>query len=341
MMSEKQPKKQLPIDRLRDSAGSLEIRTSDDTSVISEMISTGERLLIVKGKGVYEVKLADQIDPDRTNIGTPNTVQRILPHGADDPWVGATLLTAYHLLKASSAQNHVDGDAAFALAIQIAKDISGAYQLHDSYATVETGATANLDPKIGSNRSLLVPAIGNVEARCNEFLQRVDHALRELFRIVKMFYPDVGSGGWEALRKKVDSGPQDVDNFPSFLAQVHPFLLFIRNARNCVEHPRPEQRLLVTDFALDAKNVLLPPMVQVIHPKSPLDMTPMLAFFSQSLQNLSSVVELMIVFLCARHVKPVGGMPIQVVEMPPERRKSPHVRYGYGALIGGELVPFS
>ena len=306
-----------------------------------EMISTGERLLIVKEKGVYEVKLADQVDPERTNIATPNTVQRILPYGAGDAWIGATLLTAYRLLKGSSAQDKVDGDDAFALVLEIVEDISGARQLHDSYAKAEADATANLDPKIRPDRSILVPAIGNVETRCNEFLQRGDHALRELFRLVRMFYSDVGSGGWESLKAKIDGGPKDIDKFPQFLADVLPFLQLIRNARNCVEHPRPEQRLSVTDFALDPKNALLPPMIEVIHPKTPLEKVPLGAFFSQALQNLVSIVELMIVFLCARNVKSFGGMPIQVMEIPPERRRSPHVRYGYGALLGGQLVPFS
>ena len=44
------------IDKLRDGAGSFEIITPDDDSAITQMISTGERLLIVKGKGVYEVR---------------------------------------------------------------------------------------------------------------------------------------------------------------------------------------------------------------------------------------------------------------------------------------------
>ncbi len=305
------------------------------------MISTGERLLIVKEKGVYEVKLADQVDPERTNIATPNIVQRILPYGAGDAWIGATLLTAYRLLKGSSAQDKVDGDDAFALVLEIVEDISGARQLHDSYAKAEADATANLDPKIRPDRSILVPAIGNVETRCNEFLQRGDHALRELFRLVRMFYSDVGSGGWESLKAKIDGEPKDIDNFPQFLADVLPFLQLIRNARNCVEHPRPEQRLSVTDFALDPKNALLPPMIEVIHPKTHLEKFPLGVFFSQALQNLVSIVELMIVFLCARNVKSFGGMPIQVMEIPPERRRSPHVRYGYGALLGGQLVPFS
>ena len=83
-----------PIDKLRSGAGSLEINSPDDDSAISEMISTGDRLLVVKEKGIYEVKFADQVDPERTNIDVPNTVQRILPYGAQDAWIGAVVLTA-------------------------------------------------------------------------------------------------------------------------------------------------------------------------------------------------------------------------------------------------------
>jgi hypothetical protein len=57
-----------PIDRLRDGAISLEVKTPDDDSAISIMITVSDRLLVVKEKGIYEIKPADKIDPDRKNI---------------------------------------------------------------------------------------------------------------------------------------------------------------------------------------------------------------------------------------------------------------------------------
>ena len=333
--------KRRPIDKLRDGAASLEIKTPGDDSAILEMISTGDRLLVVKGKGIYEVKLADKVDPKRTNINVPNTIQRVLPYGADDPWVGAVLLTGHHLFFSSCSPSIVASNSAFGLLLEIAEDIAGADQLAKNYREAERAATESLDPKIRKDRSVVVPAIGNIESRCNEFLQRSDHALRELFRLVQMFYPDVGSGGWEGLKKEIDRGPHDIDNFPQFLAETVPFLKLIRNARNCVEHPRAEQRLVVADFSLDPMNVMLPPMVEIIHPKTSLDRVTVNTFFTQTLQKIVSLVELMVVFLCARHVRPVGGFPVQVVELPPQQRKSTHVRYGYGTVIGDQIVPMS
>ena len=305
------------------------------------MISLDDRLLVVKGKGIYEIKLADQVDPERTNIGVPNTIQRILPYGAQDSWIGAVVLTANHLLQSPCLPNDINGAEAFAVVLEIAEDIAGAHVLVEEYCDAENVATRSLDPKIRKDRSVILPALGNIETRCNEFLQRSDHALRALFRLVQMFYSDVGSGGWESLRTKIEGEPKDVDNFTQFLDERVPFLQLIRNARNCVEHPRPEQRLVTVDFSLDARNVLLPPTIEIIHPRTSLSRVSVNDFFAQTLMNLVRVVELMLVFLCARHVSTIGSFPVQVVEFPQERRRSPHVRYGYGVKIGDEIVPMS
>ena len=305
------------------------------------MISVSDRLLVVKGKGIYEIKLADQLDPERTNIGVPNIIQRVLPYGAQDSWIGAVVLTANHLLQSPYLPSDINGAEAFALVLDIAEDIAGAHELVERYRDAENVATTSLDSEIRKDHSVIVPALGNIETRCSEFLQRSDHAFRELFRLVRMFYSDVGPGGWEGFKKKIDGGPKNIDNFPQFLDEAVPFLQLIRNARNCVEHPRSEQRLVTMDFSVDARNVLLLPTIEIIHPKTPLPKVSVSAFFTQTFENLVHVVELMLVFLCARHVSTIGNFPIQIVEFPQERRRSPHVRYGYGAIIGDEIVPIS
>jgi len=339
-MKEKEDTKR-PIDKLRDGAGSFDLSTPDDDSEISEMITVDGRLLVVKGKGVYEIKLADQVDPDRTNIGIPNTIQRILPFGSAHPWVGAVILTAHKLLKSNYLPKEIDCDRALALVLDIAEDIAATHELVEKYLEAQEAATGSLDPKIRKDRSIIVPPLGNVAVRCNEFLQKSDHALRELFKLVKMFYPDVGSGGWESLKSKIEQGPKDIDNFSQFLSNALPLLQLVRNARNCVEHPRKEQRLEVADFSVDASNNLLPPMIEIIHPKTPLEKMPVADFIVQILQNLVEVVELMLVFLCARHVQSQAGFPVQVVEIPPDRRRSENVRYGYGLANGDQIIPMS
>lgn len=333
--------KKTKIDLLRDSAGSFNLNTPDDESEISKMFSVDDRLLIIKGEGVYEIKLADQIDPERQNASTPNTIQKIIPFGTNHPWVGRILLTAHRLFKTDFLQDHINCDEMMIHIINIIEDISALYELVDKYNEEEKNTIKNHDLRIKEDRTFILPTIRNVEVRCNEYLQKYDHSLSELFTIVKKFYPDVNKGGWDSLQKKIEGEPKDIDNFIDFLTGALPLLHMIRNARNCVEHPKDHQRLVVKNFSLDSKNNLLPPMMKVIHPKTVIEDVPVLKYFTENFQNLIEVIELMLVFLCARNMKIVSGSPVKIILLPEDVQKSKNVRYGYAINIGGQDVPMS
>ncbi len=143
------------------------------------------------------------------------------------------------------------------------------------------------------------------------------------------------------MKSKIDNAPQNIDNFSQFLGNALPLLQLVRNARNCVEHPRQDQRIEVVDFSVDAENNLLPPMIEIVHPKTPQKKSPVADFMVEISRGLVQVVELMVVFLCARHVQSFAGFPVQVVELPPNRRRSANVRYGYGLANGDDIIPMS
>lgn len=329
------------IDQIRESAGSFEINTPDDDSDIAEMISVGERLLIVKGKGIFEVKLADQIDPVRTNINTPNTVQKIIPFGADHPWVGKVILTPNKLFNKEFLENHINCSEAMVRIFNIAEDVAALHELEIKFQKDLLSATKGYDLQIKKDRSVIIPAINNVEVRCNEFLQKADHALAELFKIINIFFPDVRKGGWDSLKKKIEEGPKGVDNFKEFLDNSVPFLHLVRNARNCVEHPLGHMKIVATDFSVGLQSNLLPPLLEIIHPKTPFESTPVTDFFQFIYSNIIEIIELMIVFICARNIKSTSRLPILVSLLPEVDRRSPNVRYGYTMNIGGQTVPMS
>ncbi len=131
-MCKKDKTNRRPIDRVRDGAGSLEVTTPDDDSDITGMLTFGDGLYAVKERGVYEIKLADQIDPERKNIHVPNTVQRVLPYGSNEPWVGAVLLTGHELLKKEILNNGIDVDRAMLLVLEIAQNIASAKEVPQS-----------------------------------------------------------------------------------------------------------------------------------------------------------------------------------------------------------------
>jgi hypothetical protein len=339
-MNDKGGNKKGPIDRLRDGAGAFKISTPDDDSPITGMMSLGKRLLVIKRKGIYEVKLADQIDPERTNINAPNTIQRVLSFGSDDPWVGAVVLTAHELLKHSVLDERIDCEKSLNLVVDIAQDIAAAKEMAAQFSAVQDSAINSFNAQIQKDRSVILPSTSNGATRCKEFLQKLDHSLRELFKIVKIFYENVGLGGWESLKSEIDKVPHGIDKFPQFLQNVLPFLQMIRNSRNCVEHPRPDQKIVFSDFSVNSRNILITPMIEIIHPKTPLNMVPVSDFMDQTSDEIVRVIEQMLVFLCARHIRSFSGFPVQIYEFPAGQRRTPNVRYGYGVANGDAIVPF-
>jgi hypothetical protein len=69
-------------------------------------------------------------------------------------------------------------------------------------------------------------------------MQKADHVAVALFNIAKIFYGDeIGPRWFASLHKLASEKYGDNDGFTKFLKAALPFLQFVRNARNAVEHP--------------------------------------------------------------------------------------------------------
>lgn len=339
-MSKKNKDQKRPIDRIRDGAGLIDIKTEDDNSDITGMIPVGDNLLVVKEKGIYAFKFADQIDPDRKNINTPNAIQKVLPYGSNEPWVGAVVLTGNELLKKEILKENIDTALAMSLIIEIAQNISSAIEIMEGLGYSQKIELDKYDLKIKKDRSVILPSLRGVSNKCKEFLQKSDHTLDALFKLVKIFFPNVGKGGWDSLKKEVDKEKSSIDNFPVVLSQLMNFLQFVRNARNCVEHPRNGHKLIVTDFSIDANNNLVTPLIEIKHPKTPQPPVPIVGFMNEVINNMVEVVELMLAFLCNRNIRPIQGFPVSVYEFPEDKRRAKHVKYGYGVATKESIIRF-
>lgn len=288
--------KKRPIDQIRDGGGFIDYNTQDDNSEITGFVDVNGVQLTVKRLGVYETKFADDIDPERTNINTPNTIQRILPFGSDEPFVGRTLLTANGLLSKNHLQEEIDCKMAMIHILEITKNISEMNVIMNNFFNDQNEAINKIDNEKRNDRSFLLPSLGYVDIKCREFIQKSDHILQKLFKIVRLFYSDVRSGGWTNLKKKIENEEEKVDNFGEFLSQSLPFLNLVRNIRNAAEHPRDEMKIVTKDFQINNNNQLFPPTIQCIHPKTPYATTLVIEFMNMVLKNIPEIVELMVVF---------------------------------------------
>jgi hypothetical protein len=329
-----------PIDMLRNSGGAMSIGSEGDESPIVGSISTGDRLYIIKTKGIYTILLADQIDPDRTNASIPNAQQRILPIGSDNRFVAAILLTAHALFKKTYLGQSFDEAGALEICVGLLKDIYALAMMRERLDTAQQAAQASHEVERQALAPFHLPSISDVKAQWDSFAQTARHIVGDLERIAKMFYANELSPKWvDALSKVVQERYGEESSFAKFMSHYGKSFLFVIDMRNMVEHPRPEKSITILDFRMLPSGQLSLPAATIVQPgQAPVTQT-ITALMERIVDDLATGIELLIAHLCAENIHTLISLPIQVFQLPIEQRRNPHIRFSYGYHDGTKMNP--
>ncbi len=160
-----------PIDRIRNSALSMEIGEPGESNSISEMFKISDKLHVVTGSAIYQIKFADEIDPDRTNIAVPNTQQKVIHYGSNSSFVGNTLLTAQQLFGEGSPHFEIGRDA-IQLSFEHLKDLVAMLDIAQAFAERDNIIELQIIEMKTLNLSLLLPSTPNLKGRARNLFKR-------------------------------------------------------------------------------------------------------------------------------------------------------------------------
>jgi hypothetical protein len=302
---------------------------------ITAMYKFGEdRLLLVKERAAYEFTFADRIDPERTNESIPNVQQRILSAGSDNELVQSILLTSDRLFDPTYLSD-LDCPELRSRALNAVKELLAMQRIADRLSLEQSSLIRELEGQKLVN-GFIVPSLSDLEQELKNFLQRADHFTRELFKIIRIFEP--GFGNLDGLLRRAKGEKPPNDGFVEFLLRATPFLKFVREARNAVEHPTPQKRVSVMDFELDKAGHLIPPTVEVVHPQYREPRVDLAIFLPELMRSLASVYGEFVANLCSRRGK-LGGFDVAIAILPDEKRQYPATKYTYAVLLNGEWQP--
>lgn len=326
------------IDRVRDSAMSMKIGAPED-GAIKGMLGLEDRMLLVLERAIYVMQLADDIDPDRSNISIPNTQQKLLGRGAEDPFVAKTLLTAHSLFKKSHLGETFDEKRGLALALDLLKDLATMADMQGALQKAQDNAIASFEKESVKDRSLTLPGIGDAEARCHAFAQKVGHAVDTLRDITRLFYGETVKKKWiDSLAELTRERYGAEDPFTKYVDTVRPFLLLLREMRNMIEHAKPDWHIKIFDFQLLPDGQIMVPSVEIVRPGLETSKDSLTSLMSQVTKDIANVAEVLIAYLCNAHVQPLPPFEIQVLELPVEQRGNPLVRMSYGCIQGDQVI---
>lgn len=310
---------------------------------ICTMIDMEHSLFSIHEHAIYAVQLADQIDPQRTNAAVPNTHQKILSMGAQDPEVARTYLTAHALFKSAHLGDRFEEKKSLELAFDFLSDIAAMVEMQKSLDAATKEAIEKFEALPAKDRSLRLPALGDASHRCDAFTQKIGHAVDTLEQIARLFYPNELTNKW-------------VDSLTALLAQKHgsdapvaramrergPVILQLRRLRNMVEHPRRGDRITVHDFKMSPSMDVLAPSVAIERPGEETATGSLLSLMDQVRNALVDEAEHLFGLLAAANVQPFSKFKVCLIELPMDRRPNwnPHQRLSYGIEINGQVQPF-
>lgn len=329
-----------PIDKVRNSA--IRATLPPDTGGISDMCEINGDLHMIGNKAIYRVQLADQIDPQRTNINVPDINQRVLPYGTEFPFTRKTLMQARRFFSQKVLGSDFDDKAAISQAFEALHDFAAMFGACEDIRTRQEKIEDGLNMLVAQGRNLTVPTIGSdMRTITLSFLHRANHCANALYNIAKLFYGDaLLKGMFDGLHAHVLEKLGKDDQFPQFLEAVLPFLKFIRNARNAVEHPKAGHEAIFADYALTADATIFPPMIEIKHPETAQVPIPLWDFMQSVTIQLGDIFEIMLAHLAGANVQLFAGMPLGIMEYDENMQKAFKCRYGYCSRMGDRDIPF-
>ena len=330
-----------PIDQMRNAARSGRIGADGDNSAIREMIPLGDTMYFVKERGVYAMQLADQIDPDRTNAALPDTQQRILRIGTDDPVVARTLLTANTLFKEAVLGADFPRQKGLRIVLDVLKDIVALAEMRAELETAEAKAREHFQSVRQAHGPFVLPTIGNLKARCDAFAQKAGHVVNALEEMAKLFYPKELTKKWIDFLTALAAERYGADfPFAVWMREARPLLLFVNEMRNMIEHPKPDRHIKINDFKLLPSGQIDPPFMEVVRPDDQPQKATVTLLMRKVADDLVSATEVLMACLCGVNARPFSGISVGVFEFPVEQREFKHQRFYYGTHWGDQIARF-
>jgi hypothetical protein len=146
------------------------------------------------------VQLADEIDPQRTNIVLPNNHQEVLSYGTELPYVRQTLMQARRLFKDKVLGPGFDYKAGIDLSFDALKDLTVMYEMRKDLSARLDKLAEDLKDRPMTHHSLHVPTLGadlilttEILARSNCRAERTVRTADGMQRLASLMRPTVAT----------------------------------------------------------------------------------------------------------------------------------------------------
>ena len=302
-------------------------------SAVSSFIEVKGDLFCITKKDIRSIKMADSIDPQKTNPNIRHSQQIITPNGSDNIFVGGILQQANELFKSYALSKNIDCQKGIDTSFDFLIKLLALNKLVKDFISIEKGISKTYNGKPKNDGSTEIPSVINLEQKFKEIITSADHSVRSIIELVKIFYPDIINKDWcDKLVEKIKLQTGENCKESIFIDSFKGFIKLIRDIRNKIEHPHIEDVLIISNYEITSQGITKP-TIYFKNSNNEIKEN-IFKFTSIIITNIFNIFQSLMAILCNINTGDLAGDKIKVVEMPPEQRKNneKHIRFKYQIL---------
>lgn len=327
-------KKYREIDKIRESGGSTNIGTEADGAIVGMLNINDERLLIIKERAIYEMQTADDIDPERTNINLPNTIQKLhIEQGAESELVCKTLLTANSLFNKGYLNDGIDVKKLLELSLELLQELVALESEINEYLEKEKKINQDYYSQEGSYK---VPSMSDVVTRCKTIFQKADHIEQIMMETISIIYPNsklTKQSHFPKFHEFLNSKYGEKDRFTHFIKETLHFMQTIRQLRNGLDHRL--DFVTVYDYQIKSDGSILSPSIELTHKDVKLKRESLSSLLVTVLRDLITIYENLVAYITDKNLKP-NPLGFRVNVIPENKRRNKFIQFSLWSPAGKE-----
>jgi hypothetical protein len=326
-----------PIDIKRDSAIALQVG-GDDKSAAKEMLSTRDALYVIKESGVFKIRLADDIDPGRTNSDIPNLSQQVLTEGYDSEIVARILMTAKTLFDERNASVNPFVADLFEHSIVLTRQVLELDTMTQALSKDISAKSAVLEARAPARNAFALPSVPDLETKLHGILFKADKAKDQMIGLARLhFMPEAtGKVALDVLERAIEGTLAAEPQMVAAWKEEWNYFGLVRNMRNVCEHPNKNYMISLSDFSMLPTGEINPPLVEIQHPTTPIRTLPTTEFLVFVRNAVLEHAESIIVLLRLAYLLKANPFAERVGEFQEDQRRHRHVRYYRAIEHNGE-----
>lgn len=253
----------------RDSAFSVELKDPDNLDIQEPIIETlvlGESLYLIKANSIFRMLTADSIDPDRIELETKHSYEKIYDFGCSSEYVARVLMQATKLAPYISNAD-MDKDQVLShvwsvnrLLLNCRKVVA---ELEGNYNALVPKCNQIILDNQNNDFMPALPKAPELESEVRVFLTNAKLVLIDSFKFLSMFYQiPINDRNESHFNKHLDFLNEQLgenNEIVKLLSQDMDWIRLLSECRNAIEHSGEGQNIKIENFSIKPGNRFLTP----------------------------------------------------------------------------------